>query len=76
MAQARKAQRAHSSYVTTERRVRVTLDIIGNGKDIRSVMQKDILNLRIERLNGSYFTGSKMNIEKRKAGRRPRLTPA
>lgn len=34
---------ANSSYVTAERRVRVTLEIIGNGKDIRSVMQKDIL---------------------------------
>lgn len=33
--------------------------------DIRSVMQKDILNLRIELLNGSYFTGRKMNIEKK-----------
>lgn len=32
---------------------------------IRSVMQKDILNLRIELLNGSYFTGRKMNIEKK-----------
>lgn len=28
-------------------------------------MQKDILNLRIELLNGSYFTGRKMNIEKK-----------
>jgi len=34
-------------------------------KAIRSVMQKDILNLRIELLNGSYFTGRKMNIEKK-----------
>jgi len=56
---------ANSSYVTTKRRVRVTLDIIGNGKDIRSVMQKDILNLCIELLNGSYFTGRKRNIEKK-----------
>lgn len=56
---------ANSSYITTERRVRVTLDIIGNGKDIRSVMQKDLLNLRIELLSGSYFTGRKMNIEKK-----------
>jgi len=56
---------ANSSYVTTERRARVTLDIIGNGKDIRSIMQKDLLNLRIELLNGSYFTGRKMNIEKK-----------
>ncbi|MDU5780276.1 MAG: DUF3596 domain-containing protein [Pantoea sp.] len=54
---------ANSSYVTTERRVRVTLDHIGNSRDIRSIMQKDLLNLRIELLNGSYFTGRKMNIE-------------
>ena len=38
---------------------------MGNGKDIRSVMQKDQLNLRIELLSGSYFTGRKMNIEKK-----------
>ena len=56
---------ANSSYVTTERRVRVTLDNIGNSRDIRSIMQKDLLNLRIELLNGSYFTGRKMNIEKK-----------
>ena len=56
---------AHSSYVTTERRVRVTLDNIGNSRDTRSIMQKDLLNLRIELLNGSYFTGRKMNIEKK-----------
>jgi len=56
---------ANSSYVTTERRVRVTLDHIGNSRDIRSIMQKDLLSLRIELLNGSYFTGRKMNIEKK-----------
>lgn len=28
-------------------------------------MQKDLLNLRIELLSGSYFTGRKMNIEKK-----------
>ncbi len=43
----------------------MTLDIIGNKRDIRSIMQKDLLNLRIELLNGSYFTGRMMNIEKK-----------
>ena len=56
---------ANSSYVTTERRVRVTLDNIGNSRDIKSIMQKDLLNLRIELLNGSYFTGRGMNIQKK-----------
>ena len=56
---------ANSSYVTTERRVRVTLDNIGNSRDIKTIMQKDLLNLRIELLSGSYFTGRKMNIEKK-----------
>lgn len=56
---------ANSSCVTTERRVWVRLDHIGNGRDIRSIMQKDLPHLRIELLNGSYLTGRKMNIEKK-----------
>ncbi|MCG7365685.1 DUF3596 domain-containing protein [Pantoea sp. ACRSH] len=38
---------ANSSSVTTERRVRVRLDPIGNSRDINSIMQLDLLNLRI-----------------------------
>lgn len=37
---------ANSSFVTTERRVRVTLDIIGNRRDIRTILQKDLLKDR------------------------------
>jgi len=56
---------ANSSYVTTERRVRVTLDNIGNSRDIKTIIQKDLLSLRNELLNVSYFTGRKMDIEKK-----------
>lgn len=55
---------AHSSYTTTERRIRVTIDAIGNDVDIRSIRQQDLLNLRIEMLTGTYFTGRRMNIQK------------
>lgn len=37
----------NSSSVTTGRRVRVRLGHIGNSRDINSVIQKDLLNLRI-----------------------------
>lgn len=56
---------ANSSYVTSERRVRVTIENIGNNRDIRTIRQQDLLNLRVELLNGSYFTGRKKNIEKK-----------
>lgn len=56
---------ALSSYTITERRVRVTIDVIGNGVDIRTIRQQDLLNLRMEMLTGSYFTGRGMRIEKK-----------
>ena len=56
---------ARSSYVVTERRVRTTVQLLGERTDIRSIKQQDLLNLRMDLLTGSYFTGRNRNIEKK-----------
>lgn len=56
---------ANSSYIATERRVRLTIEKMGEFVDIKTIKQQDLLNLRVEMLTGSYFTGRAMNIEKK-----------
>jgi len=61
----KKPELAHSSYVVTKRRLRITIDKIGESVNIRAIKHQDLLSLRVELLTGSYFVGRKMNIEKK-----------
>ncbi|WP_342753786.1 DUF3596 domain-containing protein [Pantoea sp. MBD-2R] len=61
----KKPELAHSSYTVTERRIRTTLEKIGEGVDIRSIKHQDLMSLRVELLTGSYFVGRGMDIEKK-----------
>ncbi|MFC0141578.1 Arm DNA-binding domain-containing protein [Erwinia mallotivora] len=63
----KKPEFANSTYTVTERRLRNTLEKIGESVDVRSLRQKDLLSLRVELLTGNYFVGRKRNIEKKRA---------
>lgn len=60
----KKPELANSTFTVTKRRVRVTLEKLGETVSIRSIRPQDLLALRVELLTGSYFVGRKMNIKK------------
>lgn len=60
----KKPELAHSTFTVTKRRVRVTLEKLGEVVNVKSIKPKDLLALRVELLTGSYFVGRKMNIAK------------
>ncbi|AXF76105.1 DUF3596 domain-containing protein [Erwinia tracheiphila] len=61
----KKPELANSTYTVTARRLRTTIEKIGESVNIRSVRQQDLLSLRVELLTGSYFVGRKRDIEKK-----------
>ncbi|WP_147198575.1 Arm DNA-binding domain-containing protein [Pantoea sp. CCBC3-3-1] len=63
----KKPELAHSSYKAYERRIRVTIEMMGENLNIRSVKQEDFLNLRNELLTGYHANGR--NYKVRKKGR-------
>ncbi|UIA86283.1 DUF3596 domain-containing protein [Erwinia tracheiphila] len=61
----KKPELANNTYTVTARRLRATIEKIGESKNIRTIRHQDLLSLRVELLTGSYFVGRKRNIEKK-----------
>ena len=61
----KKPEVALSSYNSYARRIKITIDIIGEDVDVKSVRQEDVLNLRNELLTGYQAEGRNHSVKKK-----------
>lgn len=61
----KKPEIALSSYNSYERRIRVTIEMLGEGTNVKDIRQEDLLNLRNELLTGFHHSGRNYSVTKK-----------
>lgn len=60
----KKPELALSTYNSYERRIKITVEMLGENVDVRGVKQEDLLKLRNELLTGFHASGRNYTVEK------------